>query len=79
MDPGAQIRSLLSGVRRLTLKEAKILSEEHKAVLLVVLGYAQRGGVSKTGVGEILGLIKNLFASGHVIISLSRLWADWIE
>jgi hypothetical protein len=43
-------------VRRLPLKEAKILSEEHKAVLLVVIGYRQKGGVSKTRVGEILGL-----------------------
>ena len=34
MDPGAQIRALelLSGVRRLPLKEAKILSEEHWGV-----------------------------------------------
>jgi len=38
------------------VKEAKILSEEHKAVLLVVLGHRRKGGVSKTRVGEILGL-----------------------
>jgi chromosome segregation and condensation protein ScpB len=38
------------------LKEASDLSEEHKAVLLVVIGYRQKGGVSKTRVGEILGL-----------------------
>ena len=43
MDPGAQIEllALLSGVRRLPLKEAKTLSEEHKAVLLVVLGHRE--------------------------------------
>jgi hypothetical protein len=34
-----------------------ILSEEHKAVLLVVIGHRQKGGVSKRRVGEILGLI----------------------
>jgi hypothetical protein len=47
------------GVRRgpaLALKEAKILLEKHKAVLLVVIGYRQKGGVSKSRVGEILGL-----------------------
>jgi hypothetical protein len=33
-----------------------ILSEEHKAVLLVTIGYRQKGGVSKARVGEILGL-----------------------
>ena len=38
------------------MKEAKILSEEHKAVLLVVIGYRRKGGVSKSRVGEILGL-----------------------
>src|ERR1700760_2845866 len=58
MDPGAksELLELLSGVRRLPLKEARILSEEHKAVLLVVMGYRQKGGVSKLRVGEILGL-----------------------
>ena len=33
-----------------------MLSEEHKAVLLVVLGYRRKGGVTKTRVGTILGL-----------------------
>jgi hypothetical protein len=44
----------LSGVRGLPLKE--ILSEEHKAVLLVVMGHRRKRGVSKARVGEILGL-----------------------
>jgi hypothetical protein len=35
---------------------AKIISEEHKAVLLVVIGDRQKAGVSKARVGEILGL-----------------------
>jgi hypothetical protein len=56
MDPGAQIRALraallLSGVRRLPFKETKILTEEHKAVLLVVIGYRIKGGSPKQGWG----------------------------
>jgi chromosome segregation and condensation protein ScpB len=38
------------------LEKAKILSEEHKAVLLVTIGYRRKRGVSKARVGEILGL-----------------------
>jgi chromosome segregation and condensation protein ScpB len=56
LAPKSELLELLSGVRRLPLKEAKTLSEEHKAVLLVVIGYRQKGGVSKTRVEEILGL-----------------------
>jgi hypothetical protein len=56
LKPKSELVALLSGVRRLPLKEAKILSEEHKAVLLVVIGYRRKGGVSKARVGEILGL-----------------------
>ena len=47
LAPKSELLELLSGVRRLPLKEARILSEEHKAVLLVVIGYRQKGGVSK--------------------------------
>jgi len=54
LAPKTELLGLLSGVRGLPLKE--ILSEEHKAVLLVVIGYRRKGGVSKTRVGEILGL-----------------------
>jgi hypothetical protein len=49
---------------RLPVKMAMILSEEHKAVLLVVIGYRQKGGVSKARVGEILGL-EGLFIPGR--------------
>ncbi len=68
MDFGAQIRTRSASFWRQTvitrtflpeatsLKEAKTLSEEHKAVLLVTIGYRRKGGVSKTRVGEILGL-----------------------
>jgi hypothetical protein len=51
LAPKSELVELLSGVIRLPLKEANILSEEHKAVLLVVIGYRQKGGVSKTRVG----------------------------
>ena len=56
LAPKSELVALLSGVRRLPVKEAKILSEEHKAVLLVVIGYRRKEGVSKARVGEILGL-----------------------
>ena len=56
LAPKSELVELLSGVRRLPVKEATILSEEHKAVLLVTIGYRQKGGVSKARVGEILGL-----------------------
>lgn len=46
---------LLEGVRKLPLGE-DALSEEHKAVLLVVLGHRRNGGVSKTKITEILKL-----------------------
>ena len=42
--PKSELVELLSGVRRLPVKEAMILSEEHKAVLLVTIGYRQKGG-----------------------------------
>jgi hypothetical protein len=51
LAPKSELLELLSGVRRLPLNEAEILSEEHKAVLLVVIGYRQKEGVSKSRVG----------------------------
>jgi hypothetical protein len=56
LEPKTELLGLLSGVRGLPLKEPKALSEEHKAVLLVTIGYRRKGGVSKRKVGEILGL-----------------------
>jgi hypothetical protein len=50
---------LLSGVRRLPVKQS--LSEEHKAVLLVVIGYRRKGGVPKARVGEILQMDAALY------------------
>jgi chromosome segregation and condensation protein ScpB len=51
--PKTELSSLLLASRNIPFK--KDLSEEHKAVLLVVIGYRRKGGVSKTRVGEILG------------------------
>jgi chromosome segregation and condensation protein ScpB len=56
LEPKSELLEFLSGVRRLPSEKAKTLSEEHKAVLLVVIGYRRKGGASKTRVGEILGL-----------------------
>ena len=55
LEPKSELLELLSGVRGLPIKETKILSEEHKAVLLVVIGYRRKGGVSKTRVGRFSG------------------------
>jgi len=54
MDTRAQVRALelLSGVRRLPVKGS--LSEEHKAVLLVIGITAEKGKSPKARVGEIL-------------------------
>ncbi len=56
------------------MKEAKILSEEHKAVLLVVLGHRRKGGVSKTRVGEILGLEASSIL--HDLLSQELIYCD---
>jgi chromosome segregation and condensation protein ScpB len=77
LEPKSDLVGLLSGVRRLPLKEAKILSEEHKAVLLVTIGYRRKGGVSKARVGEILGLevspyLDDLLSQGLIYCDPSR-------
>jgi chromosome segregation and condensation protein ScpB len=74
LEPKSELVALLSGVRRLPLKEAKILSEEHKAVLLVVIGYRQKGGVSKTRVGEILGLEASFYLDD--LLSFGLIYCD---
>jgi hypothetical protein len=56
LEPKSELAGLLSGVRTLPLAEPGRLSDEHKAVLLVVIGHRRKGGVSKARVGEILGL-----------------------
>src|SRR4029077_6402266 len=82
LEPKSELLALLSGVRGLPLKEAKILSEEHKAVLLVVIGYRRKGGVSKTRVGEILGLdasryLDDLLREGLIYCDPSRELNFW--
>jgi chromosome segregation and condensation protein ScpB len=74
LAPKSELLELLSGVRRLPLKERKVLSEEHKAVLLVVIGYRQKGGVSKARVGEILGLEASLILDD--LLSQGLIYAD---
>jgi chromosome segregation and condensation protein ScpB len=82
LEPKSELVALLSGVRRLPVKEAKILSEEHKAVLLVVIGYRQKGGVSRSRVGEILGLeassiLDDLLSFGLIYCDPSRELNFW--
>ena len=52
----SELIELLCGVRKLPGVRSETLSEEHKAVLLVVIGYRRKGGVSKTRVANILRL-----------------------
>ena len=63
MGPGAQIRD--SGAaqwgEKLPVPEPEKLSPEHKVVLLVVIGYRRKGGVSKARVAEILSLDPSLY------------------
>jgi chromosome segregation and condensation protein ScpB len=82
LAPKSELVELLSGVRRLPVKEATTLSEEHKAVLLVVIGYRQKGGVSKARVGEILGLeassiLDDLLSQGLIYCDPSRELNFW--
>jgi chromosome segregation and condensation protein ScpB len=82
LAPKSELVELLSGVRRLPVKEAMILSEEHKAVLLVTIGYRQKGGVSKARVGEILGLdassiLDDLLSQGLIYCDPSRELNFW--
>ena len=56
LTPKSELLELLSGVRKLPGISSDTLTDEHKAVLLVVIGYRHKGGVSKTRIGEILGL-----------------------
>jgi hypothetical protein len=52
------------------------LSEEHKAVLLVVVGYRRKGGVSKARVGEILGLDASRYLDDLLILSFGLICCD---
>ena len=52
--PKSELLGLLAAARNLPVKGP--LSEEHKAVLLVVIGHRRKGGVSKNRIAEILKL-----------------------
>jgi chromosome segregation and condensation protein ScpB len=52
----SELLELLSGVRKLPGISSGTLTDQAKAVLLVVIGYRKKGGVSRTRIGEILGL-----------------------
>jgi hypothetical protein len=54
--PKSDFLGLLSGIRKLPGISRDTLNNEHKAVLLVVIGHRRKGGVSKTRIGEILSL-----------------------
>ena len=56
LAPKSHLLELLSGIRKLPGISANTLTDEHKAVLLVVIGHRRKGGVSKTRIGEILSL-----------------------
>ena len=56
LAPKSDFLELLSGIRKLPGISADTLSDAHKAILLVVIGYRRKGGVSRTRTGEILGL-----------------------
>src|SRR6266481_7904306 len=75
LAPKSELLALLAGERRLPVKDT--LSDEHKAVLLVTIGYRRKGGVSKTRVGEILGLdasryLDDLLSQGLIYCDPSR-------
>ena len=52
--PKSDLLELLSGVRKLPGISSDTLSDEHKAVLLIVIGHRRKGGVSRTRISEIL-------------------------
>jgi hypothetical protein len=56
LQPKTEILQLLSGIRRLPPFAAENFSDEHKAVLLVVIGHRRKGGVSRTRIEAILSL-----------------------
>jgi chromosome segregation and condensation protein ScpB len=80
LTPKSELLALLAGERRLPVKDP--LSDEHKAVLLVVIGYRRKGGVSKARVGEILGLeasryLDDLLRQELIYSDLSRKLNFW--
>jgi len=71
LAPKSDLLELLSGIRKLPGVSSDTLTDEHKAVLLVVIGHRRKGGVSRTRIGEILGLeaaplLEDLWKNGLV-------------
>jgi hypothetical protein len=54
LAPKSEVLELLSGVRKLPGVSADVLTDEHKAVLLIVIGHRRKGGVARTRIAEIL-------------------------
>jgi hypothetical protein len=54
LAPKSELLGLLARRRKLPIRGP--LSEEHQAVLLVIIGHRRKGGVTKTRIGEILKL-----------------------
>jgi hypothetical protein len=78
--PKSELLGLLTRTRKLPAKGP--LLEEHKAVLLVILGHRRKGGVSKTRIAEILKLdpsplLNDLLVQGLVYCDPSRELNFW--
>jgi hypothetical protein len=58
------------------LPEGCVLSEEEKAVLLVVIGYRGKGGVTKSGITDILGPVKEIEAILESLRTKALIYAD---
>ena len=56
LAPKNDFLELLSGIRKLPGISSDTLTDEHKAVLLVVIAHRRKGGVSRTRISEILRL-----------------------
>ena len=74
LEPKTELVELLSDVRKLPLSDPGRLSDDHKAVLLVVIGHRRKGGVSKTRIGEILGLDASAYLDE--LLRLELVYAD---
>lgn len=58
------------------LPEGCVLSEDEKAVLVVVIGYRRKGGVTKSGISEILSGLKEIEAILESLRVKELIYAD---
>jgi len=82
LAPRSRLVELLGAARALPVDDPGQLSDQDKAVLLVVIGHRRKGGVSKTRIGEILGLdpappLDGLLRLGLVYADPGRQLAFW--